>query len=70
MAVNKGYHPSAKLGTGTRFGNVSGGVAQEYVKKGYSRKKAEAIGAAVAANARRAAHGAKQMAKYSAAGRS
>lgn len=69
MAVSKGYSPKGKLGTGTRFGNVSGGVAQEYVKKGYSAKKAAAIGAAVAAKSGRAAHGAKQMAKYASEGK-
>lgn len=69
MATTKGYSPQGKLGSGTRFSNVSGGVAQEYVKKGYSAKKANAIGAAVAANAGRAAHGKKRMAQLSAAGK-
>lgn len=69
MATTKGYQPKAKLGTGTRFGNVSQDVKSEYLKKGYSAKKAAAVGAAIAANAGRAAHGAKQMAKYSAAGK-
>jgi len=67
--MNKGYQPKGKLGTGTRFDNVSGSVASQYIKKGYSAKKAKQIGAAVAANAGRAAHGAKRMAAMSKAGR-
>lgn len=69
MANSKGYVPKGKLGTGTRFSNVSGSVSSEYVKKGYSAKKAAAIGAAVAASAGREAHGTKQMARYSAMGK-
>ena len=69
MATTKGYSPRGKLGTGTRFANVASGIKSEYVKKGYSAKRAGEIAGAVAANAGRAAHGAKQMAKYSAAGR-
>lgn len=38
-----------KLGSGERFKELQGSVAKEYEKKGVSTKKAEAIGAAVAA---------------------
>jgi len=67
--MNKGYKPKGKLGTGTRFADVSGGVASQYIKKGYSAKRAAKIGAAVAANAGRAAHGAKRMAAMAKAGK-
>lgn len=67
--MQKGYTPKGKLGTGSRFSNVSGSVQSEYVKKGYSAKKAAQIGAAVAANAGRAAHGAKSMARMAKAGK-
>ena len=70
MAATKGYTPKGKLGSGSRFANVSGSVANEYVKKGYSAKKAASIGAAVAANAGRAKFGAKKMASLSAGGKS
>lgn len=50
-----------KLGSGARFSSLSGSVAQEYIAKGKSPEVAKKIGAAVAANAGRAAHGAKEM---------
>jgi hypothetical protein len=37
------------------FNKVSGTIAKEYEKKGYSKKKAEAIGRGAAANAARGA---------------
>lgn len=51
--LKKGYQPKGKLGSGSRFKAVSGNVASEYVKKGFSAKKANAIGGAIAANAGR-----------------
>lgn len=58
-----------KLGSGERFAKLSGSVEREYEAKGVSPKRAKAIGAAVAADAGRKAHGAKRMAQLSAAGR-
>lgn len=66
--TTKGYAPKAKLGSGTRFAHVSGSVQNEYMKKGYSAKKAASIGAAVAADAGRTAHP-KTMAKLAVAGK-
>lgn len=57
-----------KLGSGTRFKKLSGSVAVEYEKKGMSPKKAEAIGAAVAAKQGRAKYGDSKMTKMSASG--
>lgn len=65
----KGYKPKSKLGTGTRFAALSGGVQEQYIKKGYPAKKAAAIGAAVAAKQGVAAHGKKQMSKWAKAGK-
>lgn len=67
--MNKGYTPKGKLGSGSRFGSVSGSVASEYVKKGYSAKKAESIGAAVAAKAGRKKYGGSKMAKLAKGGK-
>lgn len=67
--ASKGYTPKGKLGTGSRFSAVSGGVASQYVKKGYSPKKAASIGAAVAASAGRKKFGGGKMAKLSAVGK-
>ena len=67
--MNKGYQPKGKLGLGQRFGTVSGSVSSEYVKKGYSPAKAEAIGAAVAAKAGDNKFGKKKMAKMAVAGK-
>ena len=52
----------AKLGTGKRFKSFT----SKLQKEGYSKESAGAI----AASAGRKAHGAKQMAKWSAKGRS
>lgn len=60
--MKKGYTAKGKLGSGARFGAVSGSVASEYVKKGYSPKKAAQIGGAVAAEAGRKKFGASKMA--------
>lgn len=67
--ATKGYTSKAKLGTGTRAAHIVNSVQNEYVKKGYSAKKAAAIGGAVAGMAGRAAHGAKQMTKYAKEGK-
>lgn len=69
MASKKGYTPKGKLGTGSRFGAVSGQATSEYVKKGYTPKKAAQIGAAIAANAGRSKFGFNKMAKLAKAGR-
>lgn len=69
MAVNKGYKPKGKLGSGSRFKAVSGSVQSEYIKKGYSPQEAAKIGGAVAAKAGRAKYGKSKMAKLSAAGK-
>lgn len=69
MKMMKGYRPKGKLGSGSRFATVSGGVANQYVKKGYSPKKAKQIGGAVAAKAGRAKYGAKTMKKMAIAGK-
>lgn len=66
--MNKGYTPKGKLGSGSRFGSVSGSVASEYVKKGYSAKNAASIGAAVAAKAGKKKYGSGKMAKLAKAG--
>ncbi len=58
-----------KLGSGKRFAKVKSAVAKEYEKKGKSKEEAARIGAAVAAKAGRAAHGAKKMVKMAAKGR-
>ncbi len=51
----------SKLGSGGRFKALSGGVAAEYEKKGMGAKKAEAIGAAVAAKQGANKYGQKKM---------
>lgn len=63
--------PDAKtpLGSGGRAAAIKTKVAASYEKKGMSKAEAEKIGGAVAGIAGRAAHGSKQMAKWSAAGR-
>lgn len=58
----KGYNPKGKLGSGSRFKAVSGSVSSQYMNKGYSPKKAEQIGAAVAAKAGQKKYGIKKMA--------
>lgn len=68
-AVKKGYTPQGKLGSGSRFKAVSGGVASQYIKKGYSAAKAKQIGGAVAANAGRAKYGNAKMAKLAKSGK-
>lgn len=60
----------AKLGSGTRFNAIKQKVAHAEEKKGVSKKKAEADGAATAANAGRKAHGQKAMTNFSKKGRS
>lgn len=67
--MKKGYQPKGKLGSGVRFKAISGPVASQYVKKGYSPKKAAKIGAAVAAKAGKAKFGAKKMAKLAKGGK-
>jgi hypothetical protein len=59
--LKKGYK-KPPLGSGQRFAAVSGSVQSEYIKKGYSPKKASQIGAAVAAKAGRAKYGNEKMA--------
>lgn len=66
--MKKGYAPKGQLGSGTRFGAVSGSVASEYVKKGYSPKKAAQIGGAVTVNAGRKKYGNTKMSKMAKAG--
>lgn len=44
--MKRGYKPT---GSGQKFGKVSDQVKAEYLKKGYSAAKAQAIGGAVAA---------------------
>lgn len=44
-------------------------MAKQYEKKGKSKEEAQRIGAAVAAKAGRAKHGAKKMVKMAAKGR-
>ena len=68
--MKKGYTPKGKLGSGSRFKAVTGSVASEYLKKGYSASKAKEIGTAVAAKAGRAKYGNKKMASLSKGGKS
>lgn len=69
MALKKGYTPKGKLGSGSRFQAVSGNVASEYVKKGFSPQKAKQIGGAIAAKAGRKKYGNKKMASMASAGK-
>lgn len=59
----------AKLGSGKRFKKLTNNVARGYEKKGMSEKKAEKIGAAVAAKQGRKKYGAQKMTKMAVAGR-
>ena len=59
----------AKPGTGKRFKALAGPVEQEYEDKGYSKTRAEKIGAAVAAKQGRKKYGKKRFQKMAAKGR-
>lgn len=58
-----------KLGSGERFKKLSGGVAEQYMKKGMSAEKAKKVGAAVAAKAGMKKYGKKKMASMAKAGK-
>ena len=59
----------AKLGSGARFQALAKGAAAQYIKKGVPAKKAQAIGAAIAAKAGAAKYGQKKMTKMAVAGK-
>lgn len=59
----------AKLGSGARFAKLKNNVAEGYEKKGMSAKKAEKIGAAVAAKQGMKKYGKAKMSKMAIAGR-
>lgn len=59
--MKRGYKPTGKLGSGSRFNSVSNQVKAEYLKKGYSAAKAQAIGGAVAAKAGKKKFGSQAM---------
>jgi hypothetical protein len=58
-----------KYGSGERFAALKAKIKAQYKKKGLSDEEAEKRAAGAAANAGRAAHGKKSMAKVAAKGR-
>jgi len=65
----KAKKPASKLGSGTRFAELSARIAADYRCKGYSWAEAEQIGMATAASIGRRKYGGKRMASMAARGK-